>query len=205
MDPIYRIAMVVRSPRDRTRLRDILLNLGHEIVLNATSLEELRGHCATASPQLIVTDIGKCGLDCLEVVEAILEEQRVPFIVVACADGDNIDQAKTHGALAFLTKPVRQSDLSAAISIAMRQFEELQSARLEVVDVRRALEERKYVERAKGIIMNSRQLDEPSAFKWLQQFASSHRQTLVDVAKSIVLTEQALNLPARVSSHKRRI
>lgn len=205
MDPVYRIATAVRSPRDRTKLRDVLLSLGHEIVLDATSLEELRQHCVKASPHLIVTDIGKCGLDCLEVVETLLEERRVPFIVVACADGDNINQAKAHGALAFLTKPVRQSDLSAAISIAMRQFEELQSARLEVVTARRALEERKFVERAKGIIMNSRQLDEPAAFKWLQQFASSHRQTLVDVAKSIVLTEQALNLPARGSLHNRRI
>lgn len=198
MNHSYQIAIAVRCPKDRARLQDLLLCLGHEVVVNATSGEDLLRRCATASPHLIITDIGKCDLDFLAVAESLLKEQNVPFIVVACADEGYIGQVKVSGAMAFLTKPVRRTDLSAAISIAMQRFEELQLLRHELVDMRRALDERKLVERAKGIIMNSRRLDEPAAFKWLQQFASKNRQTLGEVARSVILAELTLKCDSEV-------
>ncbi len=197
MEPAYRIAIAVSDPVDRIRLREFLLRSGHEIVLEASNSEDLIRRCNTASTQLIVTDIGECSIDCLEAAHSLLLQHNVPAIVVAGADDDNcVNRVNACGALAYLTKPVQQNELAAAISIAMRRFEELQLLRHEVVDARRALEERKFVERAKGIIMKKRQMDEPAAFSCLQELARNHRKTLVEVAKSIVLAEQALNSPA---------
>ena len=58
--------------------------------------------------------------------------------------------------------------------------------------MRQALEDRKIIERAKGILMRERNLDEPSSFMYLQQLARRHRQKMVEVPKSINLAEQAL-------------
>ena len=96
------------------------------------------------------------------------------------------------GALAHLVKPVGQKDLAAIVSIAMQRFQEVQSLRAEVDNIRQALEDRKLIERAKGIIMAKRRLDEPTAFHFLQQLARRHRKKLIDVANSVILADGVL-------------
>ena len=73
--------------------------------------------------------------------------------------------------LAYLVKPVREQDLLAAIPVAMQRFDELQSLRAEATNVRQALENRKFIECAKGVIMTKLHLDEVSAFRHLQKLA----------------------------------
>ena len=118
----------------------------------------------------------------------------MPVIVISVAFTDEsfLERASSCGALAHLVKPVGQKDLAAIVSIAMQRFQEVQSLRAEVDNMRKALEDRKLIERAKGIIMAKRRLDEPTAFRFLQQLARRHRTKLAEVAKSILLADSAL-------------
>jgi response regulator NasT len=111
----------------------------------------------------------------------------------AFSSEDFIERANACHTLAYLVKPVQEKVLLATIPIVMQRFQELRALREEASGMRQALEDRKLIERAKGIIMVKRHLDEPNAFHYLQQLARSHRQKLVEVAKSVILAEQAFD------------
>ena len=103
------------------------------------------------------------------------------------AGGDNI--------LAYLVKPIKQADLEAAIVVAMRRFEEFRSLRKEAGELRSALEDRKVIERAKGVLMKKTGLDESAAFLRLQKLARDHNQKMVEVARMILRAEEAFEMP----------
>ena len=91
--------------------------------------------------------------------------------------------------LAYLVKPTKQADLEAAIAIAMQRFEQFQALRKEAADQRQALEDRKVIERAKGLLMKKAGLDEEEAFRRLQKLARDRNQKLAEVARVIIAGE----------------
>jgi hypothetical protein len=88
--------------------------------------------------------------------------------------------------LACLLKPVKEADLGAAIVVARRRFEEFESLRREAAQLRQALEDRKLIERAKGLVMRYAGLDEQEAFRRLRKLASDRNRKLVEVAQDIL-------------------
>ena len=75
----------------------------------------------------------------------------------------------------------------------MVRFEHFQPLARETADLRQALEDRKVIERAKGILMKRGSLDEPDAFRRLQQLATEERRKLIDIAHMILVSEKAFN------------
>jgi response regulator NasT len=112
--------------------------------------------------------------------------------VSAYHDPGLIKRAESDHILAYLIKPIKQADLEPAISIAMRRFEQFQDLRKETADLRQALEDRKVIERAKGILMKKAGLDEQGAFRRLQKLASDRNRKLVEIAHMIVTADEAL-------------
>jgi response regulator NasT len=83
------------------------------------------------------------------------------------------------------------------IALAMRRFEQFEALRQESADLRQALEDRKVIERAKGILMKRAGLDEQEAFRRLQKTASEKSRKLVEIAQMILIAEEAVQLPAK--------
>ena len=112
-------------------------------------------------------------------------------------DAEIIRRAEADHILAYLVKPIKQSDLEPAIAIAMRRFEQFQALRKEAADLKQALEDRKVIEQAKGILMKKASLDEHDAFRRLQRLASDKNKKLIDVAQMILMAEEAFNTQGR--------
>jgi response regulator NasT len=93
--------------------------------------------------------------------------------------------------MAYLVKPIKQADLEPAIAIAIRRFDQFQALRKEAVDLKQALEDRKTIEKAKGILMKKVNLDEHEAFRRLQKLASDKNKKLIEIARSILTAEEA--------------
>lgn len=93
--------------------------------------------------------------------------------------------------MAYLSKPIKPVDLQAAIGLAMRRFEQFQALRKETTDLRQALENRKVLERAKGIVMKRLAVDEQEAFRRLKRTASVANRKLIDVAQEIVTADMS--------------
>ena len=183
-----------RHRRRRTRharlLRAILPRLGHEIVAVASNGRELVQRCHAACPDLLILDIRMPEMDGLQALEEICRVRPLPAILVsAYSDPNLLRRAEENYVMAYLIKPVKHADLVPAIALAMRRFEQLEASKKEASDLRQSLEDRKLVERAKGMLVAGLRLDEAEAFRHLQKLAMQTNQKLV--------TSPAKSWPAR--------
>jgi response regulator NasT len=181
---------------DEVDLRDYfaktLPRLGHHVVGVAKTGRELVDQCRTLNPDLVITDIKMPELDGIDAALQIYQRRPVPIVLVsAYHDADLIERAEADHVLGYIVKPIKQADLVPAIALAVRRFEEFQALRQEADDLRQALEDRKVIERAKGLLMKKVGLDEEESFRRLQKLASDKNIKLVEVARSLVMAEEA--------------
>lgn len=177
----------------RDYFRKILPRLGHSIVAAAETGEELIDLCRTHRPDLVITDIKMPGLDGIDAAIKIYEEMPIPFILVsAYSDSKLIERAEADHIMSYLVKPIKQSDLEPAIGLAVRRFEQFEALRREASDMRQALEDRKIIEHAKGVLMKELSLSEPEAFRRLQRTASARNLKLIEVAQLVLTAAKAM-------------
>src|SRR5262249_36226838 len=174
--------------------QEALPRLGHEVVAVAETGKQLVQRALEAKPDLVITDIKMPDMDGIEAVQQIERERPVPVILVSAHhDAELIVRAGTDHVMAYLLKPVREADLSTAIYLAVLRFEHFQKLAREAANLRQAMEDRKLIERAKGILMKRARIDEPEAFRRLQRLASDKNKKLVEVAQIILLAEEAFS------------
>ena len=188
---------VADDERDmRDFFREFLPPLGHTVVGTAANGQELLSLCRAERPDLVITDIKMPDMDGIDAARAVCGEWPVPVILVsAFHDQQLLERAEKDYVLAYLVKPIKAADLVPAIGIALRRFEQFQELRKEAADLRQALEDRKVIERAKGVLMKRASLDESEAFRRMQKLASDKSRKLVDIASMILIAEEAVSVP----------
>jgi len=188
-----RIAIADDEPEMLDYLQESLGILGHEVVCLAETGAELVEHCESTQVDLIITDIKMPVMDGLDAVSTICRNHPIPVILVsAFHDHDLIERALEDQVLAYLVKPIKQADLTTAIALARRRFSEFQALHRQAIDLRQALDDRKLVERAKGILMKRAAIDEPDAFQRLQKLASQKNKKMPEIARMIITADEAM-------------
>jgi len=188
-----RIVVADDEPEMRDYLQETLTFMKHTVVGAAETGRQLVEQCRAESPDLVITDIKMPDMDGIEAASEIRKVRAVPVILVsAYHDAALIERAMADHVLAYLVKPIKQADLETAIALAMRRFREFQALHQQAEDLRQALEDRKIVERAKGVLMKRAGLDEQDAFRRLQKLASDKNLKMVRVAEMIVTAEEAM-------------
>jgi response regulator NasT len=195
MNPTLRVAVADDEPRMREFYQQVLPTLGHEVVCTAQSGQELIDGCRATRPDLVISDIKMPDMDGITASEELCREQPVPVILVTAHDEPELlARASAHHVLAYLVKPIKRQDLQPAIVIAVRRFDEFKALHKEASDLRQALQDRKIIERAKGILMKRTGLDEGAAFSTLRKLARDKNRKLVDIAEMIVTAEEAFDV-----------
>jgi AmiR/NasT family two-component response regulator len=198
MNRSLRIAVADDEPDMQDYFRTILPGLGHEVIAVARDGRELVAACLAARPDLVITDIKMPDMDGIDAAVQIYRTAPVPIILVsAYHDAEFIERAEAEHILAYLVKPIKRADLEPAIAIAMRRFEQFQALRQEAADLKQALEDRKTIEKAKGLLMKKGGLDEHDAFRRLQKLASDRNRKLIEIAQMILTAEEAYGSPRR--------
>jgi response regulator NasT len=198
MNRSLRIAVADDELDMRDYFRQILPLLGHEVVAVASTGRELVDQCKAARPDLVITDIKMPDMDGIDAATQIYRNAPVPVILVSAYHSHElIDRAGADHILAYLVKPIKQADLEPAIALATRRFEQFQALRKEASDLKQALEDRKLIERAKGVLMKKAGLDEHDAFRRLQKLASDKNKKLVEIAQMILTAEEAFGSSGR--------
>jgi response regulator NasT len=137
------------------------------------------------------------GMDGLEATEAIYNERPVAVVLVSAHyDKNLIQRAQLNYVMAYLVKPVTEADLETSLAIASERFAQFQKVLDESRSLRQALQDRKVIERAKGIIMQAAQVSELEAFRRLQKMSWDRNLKMAEVASSIVTAAMAMN-PSR--------
>lgn len=192
MELRLRIAVADDEPDMRDYFEKILPRLGYDVVSVAATGRQLVEHCAAMRPDLVITDIKMPEMDGIEAATVIYRNQAIPVILVsAFHDRGLVERAESDHIMAYLVKPIKQADLEPAISLARKRFEQFQALRHETEDLKQALEDRKLVERAKGILMQRLGLDEQTAFTRLQRLASNKNLRMAEIARTILLADEA--------------
>jgi len=177
----------------RDYFADILPDLGHQCVDAAESGRRLLELARQWQPDLIITDVRMPDGDGLSAAKQYTAERFAPVILVTAFHGAEIlERAADAHVFAYLVKPIERAQLESAIAIAWRRFEQFEGLRREASDLRQALEDRKVIERAKGILMRQRRCDEDEAFRRMQKMARDENKKLAEVAKMIVATFRML-------------
>jgi two-component system, response regulator PdtaR len=188
-----RILVADDEARMQVYYRTILTAAGHEVVGAAGTGRELVEQCGKLAPDLVISDIKMPDMDGIEAAEQIYRTAAIPVILVSAHhEQDLIDRALANHVMAYLIKPIKQPDLLPAIAIALRRFAEFEALRKETADSRQALADRKIIEQAKRVLMETVRLDEPSAFRRLQKLASEKNRKLIDIAQMVLTAHEAM-------------
>lgn len=168
-----------------------LAALGHRVVAEATQGDEAVRLAAEHRPDLAILDIKMPVMDGIEAAERITQAQPIPIILVtAYSEAQLVERAARANIAAYLMKPVAEDDLLPAITLALARFREFESLRREVADLRDALDARKVVEKAKGILMRRLSLTEDEAFRRLQKQSQDTNRKLAEVAEAVVTADR---------------
>src|SRR5436190_1086872 len=187
--------VIAENERDmREFIREALERLGHEVVGDCVTGRELMATAQKTTPDLILADIRMPDTDGIEAARAINRERPVPVILItAYHDEETLARAGGDHVVGYLLKPVSEPELKTAITLAMTRFERAQAMSKEAADLRQALEDRKLVERAKGIVMKRLHTDEDDAFRRMRKQASHQNAKLHEVCKGILAAEEVFH------------
>lgn len=176
----------------RMDLREMLESLGYLVVGEAGDGESAIHLSRELKPNIVIMDIKMPGMDGIEAGRILTEERIAPVLLLtAYSQQDLVERAKEAGVMAYIVKPFHEADLAPAIEVALRRWQEFRSLEMEVEDLKEALETRKLVDRAKGILMDTQGLSEADAFRRIQKTSMDQRKPMKEVAEAIVLAHEA--------------
>lgn len=159
----------------------------------ATTAWGLLQACGGQRPDAVLLDVHLPDLQDEEALAALFGSHPYPVIAVSADRSAELARwVREHPVQAYLAQPEGRAEVELAIALAIRQFAELQSLRREAHDLRRALDDRKVIERAKGELMRREGFDEQSAQRHLQKLASRHNQKLAAAAREILNPSESL-------------
>lgn len=185
-------ARIVIADHDEVSLKDLremLEALSHLVVGEARDGRRAVNLVRELRPDIVVMGIQMPVLDGINAARTLTEERIAPVLLLtAYFDKAEIERAKEAGVFAYLVKPFNESNLESAIEVALSRFAELRALDAEVERLEEALETRKLVDRAKGILMDAQGLTEVEAFRQIQQMSMEGQRPIVDIARAIITT-----------------
>jgi two-component system, response regulator / RNA-binding antiterminator len=181
-----RVLVVDESAERAEMLRAALLPAGYEITA-LSSPHALLKTIEKLAPDVIIIDTESPSRDVLE--HLVLMSRHTPRpVVMFAADGtpETIRAATRAGVSAYVVDSLDKKRIRTIIDAAIARFEEMQSLRAQLAEANQKLLDRKLIERAKGLLMKSRGLDEEAAYAALRKAAMDRNLKLSEVAQRIV-------------------
>ncbi len=196
-DSNVKIRVLVAEDDDNARslLSDLLTALGHSVVSEVASGREAFESAKDVAPDVVLLDVHMPDGSGIEAAEKITKN--IPGVAVVLFSGDQsltlTDRDVTEtAAIAFLPKPAPPRVLDSTIRLAATRAKELMAARKDAEAARTQLENRKTIERAKGILMRRTGSSEQEAYRILQRTSQDRSVPMVEIAKAVLASEPGL-------------
>jgi len=167
--------------------------LGHQVVATAANGKEAVELAREFKPDLAFLDIRMPVMTGPEAAHQITAERPIPIIILsAYSDSRTVEEATRSPVFHYLVKPVDPDDLAPAIAVARARFDDWMEAKRQRDQLEVKLEERKLIERAKGLLMDTRNLSEREAYRFLQKTSQDKNTPMVELARKILLAAPLL-------------
>ncbi len=204
MSHAYRVLIADDERPVAAGIQGQLDSLGYDVVAVVHDGQHAIEICRRTHPDVVLMDVEMPGLDGLSAARQIARDPGTPVIILTAHGHPNlIDQAVEDGVVYYLVKPITSRSLHAALQVSVARARELKSLRESVNTLELTLRERKYIEKAKGILMTRRGLSETEAGHFLQQQSRDRGMLMVKLAESIIHADELLESPAAVPTHGR--
>lgn len=190
-EDVKRVAKTVLIADDNSTTRRCIKThlevLGYDVVGVAVNGEEAVKLAVELKPALIILDVKMPKMDGLEAARAITSLGPVPIIMVTGQAGlDIVEEAVEAGVFAYLVKPVTKKHLLPAIKLAESRYKVFLGLSKEVSGLKEAIEARKFIEKAKGILMKRCNVGEEEAYKLLQSQSQKENKKMRVVAEMVI-------------------
>lgn len=190
--PGSRVLVVDDELAARETLGELLVSLGHVVVDAVANAADAETRASELNPDAILLDVHLPGTSGIEAAQSI--SRALPGVAIVLISGDDTIQltdaeADASGAVAFLAKPVPPRVLDSTIRLAVARTGALRQARQEAANLKQMLEDRKVIERAKGILMRRTACSEPDAYRILQRSSQDRSKPMVDIARAVLDSE----------------
>jgi response regulator NasT len=187
------IMLIDELPERSLAMEKLLNNLGHRIVTRASRGDDLTELVNRYLPDIIIIDMDSPDRDTLEHMQTISTDRPRPIVMFTNDDDtQTIQKAVKAGVTAYIVDGLQPLRVMPILETAIARFNEFQNIRQELEKTRNTLEERKLVERAKGILMKQSNYDEESAYQAMRKIAMDRNMKLVDLARSIIAAAELL-------------
>jgi response regulator NasT len=191
-----RILVADDEPASALALKELLEVLGHQVVGPASDGAEAVRLACQERPDLAILDIDMPRLSGLEAIDQITRQRPIPVIVLtAHSDLEFVDRAAELPVFNYLTKPAGVDRIVPAIRLAAARFQEWSALSGRVSELSKKMDERKTIERAKGILMEVRGINEGAAYRLIQRESQQRSRSMVDVARTIVAAQGVFRRP----------
>jgi response regulator NasT len=182
-----RVLVVDESPERAELLRDGLLDAGHEVTATLSSPLALLKTIEQLKPDVIVIDMESPSRDVLEHLVFVSQHTPRPVVMFSQDDAPETIRAATRaGVSAYVVDGLDRNRIKSIVEAAVARFDDYQALRTQLAEANLKLSERKLVERAKGMLMKSRGLDEDAAYSALRKMAMDRKLKLAEVAQRVV-------------------
>jgi len=188
-----RVVVMDDDPDRAQSVRQALEADGVEVVAVLGSGLDLLSRIDAHEPDLLIADIDNPDRDMLEGLRRVGQARNRPVVMFA-QDGraETIRAALEAGVAAYVVGDLQPDRVRPVIEVAIAQFAQFQELRTELDKAKTSLAERKLVEKAKGILMNSRHCGEDEAYKAMRKMAMDQKLRLVDIANKIIAAADLL-------------
>jgi response regulator NasT len=183
---MFRILIADDEPLIRVDLKELLEEIGHQVVAETGDGKEVLTIIDKIKPDLVILDIKMPGMNGIEVARRITHEYPV-IILTAFSERALIEQAKNAGVMAYITKPFREGALTPAIELAVSNYLEKTALTERVAQLKEQLDTRKVIDKAKGLLMDKQNMTEVQAYRHMQTISMNKNKSMKEVAEAIIL------------------
>ena len=185
---MYRVVVVDDEVLIRMYIREILERNGYEVVGEAEDGLDAINICREKRPDFVLMDISMPVLSGLEATKVITEEKLAGFTIILTAyrDKEIAKKAVDTDVMGYIVKPVDEDTLLPAIEIALNKWNQIKKMEKEVGKTKEALDDRKFVDRAKGLLMERRKMTEKDAYVYIRKLAMDKGNSMVEISKTLL-------------------
>lgn len=180
--------MIVDNDLERTKpLKQSLLDTGYEVIAHLKDTVNLDDACCELQPDIVIIDTDSPSRDTLEnICVMTMNEPRPIMMFTHDGDKEQIKLATQAGVCAYVVGSIPNERLQPVIDAAIARFEEFKNLRVALNEANTKLSERKLVERAKGLIMKQRKIEEDEAYNLLRSMAMQKHMRIGALSKQII-------------------
>ncbi len=193
MDPSCKILIVEKNPARTAILEEGLREAGHNDVMRIENTSQLLARIGVINPDVVLIDLENASPALLDQMFQVSRASKRPVAMfVEQSDPASIEAAVEAGVSAYIVGELRKERVRTVVDLCVSRFNAFSRLQDELERARSALNERKTVDRAKGILMKAKNLSEESAYTLLRKTAMNENKKIGEVAQSVITAAELL-------------